>query len=218
MTPDWSASNNPDPVPYADLRNPQSLNLYAYVKNNPTTLTDPNGHCDVDGEHHGWLWCAAHAIGITQTQKEQADAARQILAGLKNMTLNGQTPGGWPRLLISVASAIKWVPRPSRSLRRAGVRDAYAMGWLGRRRSKRNLFPAFIYSHGPSFVQEIETVAAPAPFFGRTHQSALHRVAVHIPELFDALLGRPHVEVVETPLPKMPRNRAAVSEFATEMS
>jgi RHS repeat-associated protein len=30
-TPDWSAK--PQPVPYADLSNPQSLNLYTYVRN-----------------------------------------------------------------------------------------------------------------------------------------------------------------------------------------
>jgi RHS repeat-associated protein len=42
MSPDWSAS--PSPVPYADFGDPQSLNLYSYVKNNPETLTDPDGH------------------------------------------------------------------------------------------------------------------------------------------------------------------------------
>jgi hypothetical protein len=30
--------------PYADLGNPQTLNLYLYVKNNPLSLTDPDGH------------------------------------------------------------------------------------------------------------------------------------------------------------------------------
>jgi len=34
----------PAAVPYADLGNPQTLNLYVYVKNNPLNLTDPAGH------------------------------------------------------------------------------------------------------------------------------------------------------------------------------
>jgi len=42
LTPDWSES--PQPVPYANLSNPQSLNLYSYVLNNPVTATDPDGH------------------------------------------------------------------------------------------------------------------------------------------------------------------------------
>jgi RHS repeat-associated protein len=41
-SPDWSAV--PQPVPYAKLGNPQSLNLYAYVGNNPLTRFDPDGH------------------------------------------------------------------------------------------------------------------------------------------------------------------------------
>ena len=34
----------PDPVPWADLDNPQSLNLYSYVRNSPTSFDDPDGH------------------------------------------------------------------------------------------------------------------------------------------------------------------------------
>ena len=45
MTPDWSAKV--EPVPYADLEDPQSLNLYAYVRNNPLDKTDPDGHCPI---------------------------------------------------------------------------------------------------------------------------------------------------------------------------
>ena len=43
-TPDWSAKT--DPVPYAVFDDPQSLNLYAYVRNNPIVHFDENGHCD----------------------------------------------------------------------------------------------------------------------------------------------------------------------------
>jgi RHS repeat-associated protein len=42
MSPDWSAKI--EPVPYAKLANPQSLNLYSYVENNPITGSDPDGH------------------------------------------------------------------------------------------------------------------------------------------------------------------------------
>jgi RHS repeat-associated protein len=45
MSPDWTET--PDPIPYADLENPQSLNLYGYVLNNPLSHRDEDGHkCD----------------------------------------------------------------------------------------------------------------------------------------------------------------------------
>jgi RHS repeat-associated protein len=42
MSPDWSAKV--EPIPYSKLDNPQSLNLYAYVLNNPLTRVDADGH------------------------------------------------------------------------------------------------------------------------------------------------------------------------------
>jgi RHS repeat-associated protein len=42
VTPDWAG--NAAAVPYANFGNPQSLNLYTYVENNPTTLADLDGH------------------------------------------------------------------------------------------------------------------------------------------------------------------------------
>jgi RHS repeat-associated protein len=43
MTPDWSAATAP--VPYADLSDPQTLNLYGYIRNNPLSHADADGHC-----------------------------------------------------------------------------------------------------------------------------------------------------------------------------
>jgi RHS repeat-associated protein len=42
MTPDWAAG--PNPVPYASFSDPQTLNLYGYVRNNPLSRADIDGH------------------------------------------------------------------------------------------------------------------------------------------------------------------------------
>ncbi|HZT74507.1 MAG TPA: RHS repeat-associated core domain-containing protein [Terriglobales bacterium] len=52
MTPDWAA--RPKAMPYANVENPQSLNLYTYVLNNHVTATDPDGH-----------WCVFGKLGTT---------------------------------------------------------------------------------------------------------------------------------------------------------
>ena len=35
-------------LPYADITDPQTLNKYAYVRNNPLRYTDPDGHCGLE--------------------------------------------------------------------------------------------------------------------------------------------------------------------------
>jgi hypothetical protein len=47
ISPDWS--EQPQPVPYVDVENPQSLNLYAYGLNNPLTAVDLDGHVPCGG-------------------------------------------------------------------------------------------------------------------------------------------------------------------------
>jgi RHS repeat-associated protein len=49
MTPDWAA--RPTAVPYAVFGDPQSLNLYGYVRNDPVSQADADGH--EDPPHHG---------------------------------------------------------------------------------------------------------------------------------------------------------------------
>jgi RHS repeat-associated protein len=43
ITPDWAEKATA--VPYADLDDPQSLNLYSYVRNGPLFTADIDGHC-----------------------------------------------------------------------------------------------------------------------------------------------------------------------------
>ena len=55
MSPDWSAKE--EPVPYAKLGNPQTLNLYSYVQNNPLSQMDDDGH---ETLHPGDGWDPKH--------------------------------------------------------------------------------------------------------------------------------------------------------------
>lgn len=43
LSPDWAAKATP--VPYAKLDDPQTLNLYGYLRNNPLGGVDADGHC-----------------------------------------------------------------------------------------------------------------------------------------------------------------------------
>src|SRR5580658_5110230 len=60
LSPDWSAKVTP--VPYATFADPQSLNLYAYVRNNPLTRVDPDGHCEGFECQQQQDWVAQHQI------------------------------------------------------------------------------------------------------------------------------------------------------------
>jgi RHS repeat-associated protein len=73
MTADWGAI--PMAVPYAVLGNPQTLNLYSYVENNPATSTDPDGHVPPDGLYHGDAFGGASISG---------DDVGNFFAGLGN--------------------------------------------------------------------------------------------------------------------------------------
>jgi hypothetical protein len=50
-------------VPYANYGNPQSLNLYTYGKNNPTTFGDPDGHDPWDAIRNQLAKDVAEVVG-----------------------------------------------------------------------------------------------------------------------------------------------------------
>jgi len=70
MIPDWAAK--PTNVPYAIFVNPQSLNLYSYVNNNPTTTRDPDGHvAGVDDVVIGGIVVTAMAVAYLESPPGQ---------------------------------------------------------------------------------------------------------------------------------------------------
>jgi RHS repeat-associated protein len=87
MLPDWSAV--PAAVPYADLGNPQTLNLYAYVGNNPLTRTDPDGHIlNTAGEPGGAGFTEASGPGYYLDFLNGTPAAGELNIGDDLQTLN----------------------------------------------------------------------------------------------------------------------------------
>jgi len=68
MSPDWAAKAIP--VPYAKLDNPQTLNLYAYVGNNPLSRRDPDGHYQCSGSKDQ---CAAIKGALDVVRKADAN-------------------------------------------------------------------------------------------------------------------------------------------------
>ena len=75
MSPDWSAKA--EPVPYAKLDDPQSLNLYVYLENNPLTRVDADGHEDKKKHHH-----KKKPPVVQQTQEQKTEVAYGETSGL----------------------------------------------------------------------------------------------------------------------------------------
>ncbi len=81
LTPDWS--KNPQGVPYANYTNPQTLNLYAYVGDNPLSLADADGHCTDTTNAPCELAEAAKKNSNAETSKAQ----QQVTASVQGKTV-----------------------------------------------------------------------------------------------------------------------------------
>ena len=101
-SPDWS--EGAIPIPYADLHNPQSLNLYTYVQNNPLSVADPDGHScksDAGGETGKWLACngvvgdiAGYTVNaVKDTLVAAGKGVSNLAIGVTNATNNAANAG-----------------------------------------------------------------------------------------------------------------------------
>jgi RHS repeat-associated protein len=79
MSPDWAA--RPTTVPYAVFGDPQTLNLYGYVRNNPLARADLDGHSWWD-KLKNWVgdaqcWCEGEAAKQAIARQRQLEQARK---------------------------------------------------------------------------------------------------------------------------------------------
>ena len=116
--------------------------------------------------------------------------------------------------MISLALPTQLVPRPSRTLRRAGIGNACASVPIPPQ-ALETKSPALIHSHRSGFVQQIKTVTAPAPFLRRAHQAPLHRIAMPISQLLHALRTSACALVASIPTRTAPESCIRSSRLST---
>ncbi len=105
MSPDWSAKV--EPVPYSKMDDPQSLNLYAYVYNNPLIGVDPTGHAPVHN-WDGFQNCSPNSGGADcNGPKKPSDLAVQAAAKQKAQQQSVQQQ---QQYLNNLASGVRLVP------------------------------------------------------------------------------------------------------------
>ena len=130
MSPDWSAKI--EPVPYSKLDDPQTLNLYAYVGNNPLSRTDPDGHLQED--KHGkvkfhatgtgvgkWSFTDSKGNKVTITQKYKTgtvttDDGHQVAAQKASGKMNVSITNSDGKTIGKGMSGLKLLPQPTRRI------------------------------------------------------------------------------------------------------
>ncbi len=137
MSPDWAS--NLQAVPFASYANPQSLNLYNYMHNNPLSGVAADGHLpggfagpiiitpqqayDVAvGALKGFGRLVFSAFSMTDNRiTNPAYAHMQDMPVSLQYSNTTQAVGGWPTLLFFFQLTTEWVPYPLRCLRRVGL-------------------------------------------------------------------------------------------------
>jgi len=119
--PDWAVK--PTAVPYAEFGDPQSLNLYSYVRNNPIARADVDGHCDICWEiairviEYVAVHTAVVGTGIDSTRKEYTQRAKGAATSAERDALKTEMRGKGPALGRALAE--QYAGDPARTAARA---------------------------------------------------------------------------------------------------
>jgi RHS repeat-associated protein len=105
LSADWSAI--PAAVPYANLTNPQTLNLYSMVADDPESFADLDGHLNTG------LGCSDHGGDCTNDARlRDCGATGGLCAGSERE--NGEAQG-WAQNQLSVADVTKIIQQAQQS-------------------------------------------------------------------------------------------------------
>lgn len=148
MTPDWSAA--PVPIPYVQLINPQSLNLYAYALNSPVTQSDLDGHFTDATEAFEQEWTtmeqgmatsattakATRAPAKTGQKKDKAkERIAKVAGSQKGSTIYeyDKSKDNYPSRTNKCNEAVAdWIQEAG--IARPQVKKSGILGWLGKTR------------------------------------------------------------------------------------
>jgi RHS repeat-associated protein len=88
VTPDWDGK--PVTVPYAEFGDPQSLNLYSYVRNSPVARVNADGHMIVGFSGNGIFSAGRQGVddgsgGLADGDNPYADADRVLFVNAQGM-------------------------------------------------------------------------------------------------------------------------------------
>jgi RHS repeat-associated protein len=112
LSADWSAV--PAPVPYANLSNPQTLNLYAMVADDPESFADLDGH---EQNSPPPSRCSLEAYDCSQAQREQLRVAQEATQGqaeaeAARQNAQAQATAAAPTIVKETMEAIDKVVKP----------------------------------------------------------------------------------------------------------
>jgi RHS repeat-associated protein len=107
--------SQPGPLPYADIWDPQTLNKYGYVRNNPLRYVDPDGHDFwdfINGAANAFSTDFVAGVGrqtsngdYSQGQKF-GDAAAIVVGGIETIVGGGGEVGGLALDATGVGAAV----------------------------------------------------------------------------------------------------------------
>ena len=114
LSADWSAV--PAPVPYANLTNPQTLNLYAMVSDNPETFADLDGHVNPSPDDPRRGPCADSGTTVCGQQQQQSAQSSAAQA----QTLAAQVPR---EMKAAIANALNASNAPTATDKKGGYHE-----------------------------------------------------------------------------------------------